>query len=452
MKSFISINSAPQTTSFHILTPDSKTDLTRKLYILVDPENHIEQVIKLTVTYGEMNEIIYAEKLDKMNTLFKNIISDDCKDNEFYEQLGTFLYQMTKLMFLTRGTAAVNGWIGRAIAQAKGITIDNIHVNHLPFDIFAECELDEKKYVKKFIDAMSTSNPISKNENDIKQRVITTKHDNKKFIYQYFSDIKLLSSKVTDCKFEECDFNHCYFVHTNFNKSVFYGLIKFNNCKFDHVNFSNVYFHNQVEFINCQFNACTFDNASFTHWKFGQLNFSGASFKNTDFNRSDFNGTNLTGSDLSGAFLTSTNLIGAILTNVNFSGAKFFKMPIDGDTFELITDHAAITHFMEHDFTSFKKNLDGFQHDEQLVKTLKECGVRNLIEIAQKYSHEGYDQVAIQLLETMMKEKCFSSENNTFMLFSTQSLTALQLFEKTVEEIKNKKNAPSPDQFHSKSH
>ena len=105
------------------------------------------------ITWQRMDPSIYQANLIKCDDTIKYYRPLGGEDALF--QLGLFAYDLSLMTLLTRGSAAVNGWIIRGFAADKGMELGVLRVNGLPFDIYAELQLDRNQYAKDFVASLA---------------------------------------------------------------------------------------------------------------------------------------------------------------------------------------------------------------------------------------------------------------------------------------------------------
>jgi len=140
----------------------SKTDYPNKPsleiysnYDLANPPNTnpppLPAMIK--VSWQQMDPSIYQANLIKCDDIIKTYRPLTGEDALF--QLGLLAYDLSRMTLLTRGSAAVNGWIIRGLAADKGMQLGVLRVNGLPFDIYAQLQLDRNQYAKDFVASLA---------------------------------------------------------------------------------------------------------------------------------------------------------------------------------------------------------------------------------------------------------------------------------------------------------
>lgn len=140
----------------HLAQPRTETDLKVRMYTSFNEENNTEtQDTFIRVEWGMMDEEIYMQKLNKLDLQRNELMNPDCQGGEALHRLGLLAYDLSRLMFLQRGTAAVNGWIIRSIAKEKGFVLGVMNVKELPFDIYAEIQTSREQYAKDFVESLS---------------------------------------------------------------------------------------------------------------------------------------------------------------------------------------------------------------------------------------------------------------------------------------------------------
>ena len=140
----------------------SKTDYPTKpsleiysSYDLANPSdaNPLPLPTMIKVSWQRMDPSIYEANLIKCDDVIKAYRPLEGEDALF--QLGLLAYDLSRLTLLTRGSAAVNGWVIRGLAAAKGMELGVLRVNGLPFDIYAELQLDRNQYAKDFVASLA---------------------------------------------------------------------------------------------------------------------------------------------------------------------------------------------------------------------------------------------------------------------------------------------------------
>lgn len=114
--------------------------------------------ISITVKYAPMSEAIYKLKLMELNAQLLELKKPECEGNDFLYKLGLLAYDLSRLIPLWRGSSAVNEWILRGIAKAKGFDADiikgAIKVKGLSFDVCAEIQTNRNKYAEDFVEGI----------------------------------------------------------------------------------------------------------------------------------------------------------------------------------------------------------------------------------------------------------------------------------------------------------
>lgn len=116
----------------------------------LNPESKKEGFAIVKVTHGQMNSKIYKSGLSAISKPLDEISKSRLSLEEFILGLGYLAHDLSEPMFLSRGSAAVNGWILRGVAKSKGLVIGTMHVCGLPFDIYEQIQLDRDKYARDF--------------------------------------------------------------------------------------------------------------------------------------------------------------------------------------------------------------------------------------------------------------------------------------------------------------
>lgn len=142
--------------------PKNDNDLTVNMYTSELITNKTEtDDIHIRIDWGEMNDEIYKSKMQSLNEQVKNILDVKTQEKDALNQIGLLAYDLCRLMPLKRGTAAVNGWIIRALAKIKGFEIGVMEIKKLPFDIYAEIQANREKYANDFVSAMKKDFSLS---------------------------------------------------------------------------------------------------------------------------------------------------------------------------------------------------------------------------------------------------------------------------------------------------
>lgn len=146
---------------------------------LLREKDVIPELIK--VRWPVMNEQVYSEGMKRMEESFRRMCASS--PPELFALLAEFAYDMSRTIPLQRGTASVNEWIIRAVAGMHGIKLDQIRVNDLSFDIYAELQSDKRRYINDFVHAVmaiqrldasvaASSQPVSPPPRDTSARTV----------------------------------------------------------------------------------------------------------------------------------------------------------------------------------------------------------------------------------------------------------------------------------------
>ncbi len=165
--------------------------------------------------------------------------------------------------------------------------------------------------------------------------MINFKNDQKEYLSENISDLKIPGQKLNslffeECSFKDCDFSEiafvdCEFIECHFSKCNL-SVAKIDHCRFSDVVFEeckvigidwtkadwpNIALFSPIKFIKCIINDSTFfgldlreigiEECKAHDVDFREGNFSEANFTFTDFANSLFRGTNLTGADFTEA-------------------------------------------------------------------------------------------------------------------------------------------------------
>lgn len=118
---------------------------------------NLPETIQIEVLYGNMNSEIYDKKLKEINNLLVELKNPACTGIFALKKLGILAYELSNLVPLARGSAAVNGWIIRGIAKAKGFDLGVMKVLDLPYDICAMIYKNKDHYAEQFAESMVKS-------------------------------------------------------------------------------------------------------------------------------------------------------------------------------------------------------------------------------------------------------------------------------------------------------
>lgn len=106
---------------------------------------------KISVTHGYMNHYVLKTAMAGLNDFFITLKKTD-DEQTYLNRVGLLAYDLSRLMFLERGGAAVHGWIIRALIKSKfKVDIGNLSIYGIPFDIYAQVQLDREQYAKDFM-------------------------------------------------------------------------------------------------------------------------------------------------------------------------------------------------------------------------------------------------------------------------------------------------------------
>jgi hypothetical protein len=105
---------------------------------------------KITVTHGYMIPPIFETAMAGLNDFFISLKKTD-DEQTYLNMLGLLAYDLSRLMFLERGGAAVHGWIIRALINHRfKKDVGNLSLYGIPFDIYAQVQLDRDDYARDF--------------------------------------------------------------------------------------------------------------------------------------------------------------------------------------------------------------------------------------------------------------------------------------------------------------
>ncbi|WP_392538594.1 pentapeptide repeat-containing protein [Legionella sp. 227] len=306
------------------------SDMSLSAWGIQDPNGQVH-ILKVSAKWGITSEKHYKEKLDELDKLLKEAMDSQKTDQEFLECLAELMYELSRAILLTRGTAAVDGWLARALAQTRGIDLGKMHVNGLPFDICAELTLDKKQYIKDFVQSFSKDFITGKEE----ETTFTDSHSNKpdiapslshqdqdfakkKFSNMLYLNMNLSKKKINDSDFSSTVFKDCSYEHVDFSNSNFHKTVC-TDCDFSFCSF------NSVGFLEANFSKSTFMNSSFLDALLVFTNFSDSSLIECNLTGADLRSTRFVGTNLTRSNLTSTILVNADLTNADLSNANLSK-------------------------------------------------------------------------------------------------------------------------------
>ncbi|MDX1836664.1 hypothetical protein DIZ81_00405 [Legionella taurinensis] len=105
---------------------------------------------KITVTHGYMSHPVFKTAMAGLNDFFIRLKKTD-DEQTYLNMLGLLAYDLSRLMFLERGGAAVHGWIIRALINHRfKKDVGNLSLYGIPFDIYAQVQLDRDDYARDF--------------------------------------------------------------------------------------------------------------------------------------------------------------------------------------------------------------------------------------------------------------------------------------------------------------
>ncbi|KTD48835.1 hypothetical protein Lrub_1186 [Legionella rubrilucens] len=105
---------------------------------------------KISVTHGHMSPSVFNAAMAGLNDFFIVLKKTD-DEQAALNMIGLLAYDLSRLMFLERGGAAVHGWIIRALIKYRFKTdIGNLSIYGIPFDIYAQVQLDRDEYARDF--------------------------------------------------------------------------------------------------------------------------------------------------------------------------------------------------------------------------------------------------------------------------------------------------------------
>ncbi|HRE31749.1 MAG TPA: hypothetical protein PLD88_07245, partial [Candidatus Berkiella sp.] len=121
-----------------------------KIFLMIQEKDGSENIFIYT-SWPEMTEEKYNIYLNTTDSLRKKIIEPSCQGEDALLLLGLLAYDLSNILLYNRGSAAITGWLIRAIAQEKGINLDHVlKVNELAFDIYAQVQPSRKQYALDF--------------------------------------------------------------------------------------------------------------------------------------------------------------------------------------------------------------------------------------------------------------------------------------------------------------
>ncbi|CAM3004613.1 Uncharacterised protein [Legionella steigerwaltii] len=120
----------------------------------IDYEKGTKTDERIKVYYPYSDEDYYKEKMQQFDLIFSNLKSNHCKNDEAAFKLGLLLHDLCSLNPISRGSAAVHGWLARAIARMKEIPVQNLRIFDIPFDMYAQVQRDRTQFAKDFASAI----------------------------------------------------------------------------------------------------------------------------------------------------------------------------------------------------------------------------------------------------------------------------------------------------------
>lgn len=122
-----------------------------QLYTQGNDEN---EKITILCRWPEIYKWYYDPALNRMESIRQQLFNKTCQGDEALLLLGLLAYELSNIVLYKRGSAAITGWIIRAIAKEKGFNLDMaLQVNDLPFDICAQVHSRES-YALDFADSL----------------------------------------------------------------------------------------------------------------------------------------------------------------------------------------------------------------------------------------------------------------------------------------------------------
>ncbi|MCW8410397.1 pentapeptide repeat-containing protein [Legionella sp. PATHC035] len=419
----------------------------------IQDSNGQVHILKASAAWGTKSKGHYEKKLDELDKLLKETMKPQKSEQEFLEGLAELIYCLSKEILLVRGTAAVNGWLARAIAQTRGIDLGNLRINGLPFDICAELTIDKKKYIKDFVTSFSkdlikakeeitvpASSPNQSQKEELPQPHLKPDYSQKKFSKVLYLNMKLAKEKVKNSDFLYADFKNCSYDYVDFSESCFQQT-SCTDCSFQHCNFNKADFC-QANFLKSQIFNSSFRNAALTstNFQFSSLFFcdlSEANLTGAHLIRTDLTGTNLTSAILVGADFTNATLQNVNLTNANLNGAILVGANFSGANLTGVKLKDAIFFAETNNLVEFKKQLNSFDAALKLltskeeIKDLRANAVRCILKIVDKLPSE--DKAA--MLKLASSHPCFAQHRDFDVLKSAVN-TVFGLWPNSSLEIK----------------
>lgn len=130
--------------------PRNENDLTVRMYT----SSARSDEVFIRVDWGYMDDEIYSSKLKRLDKQLQEFSNPEIQGDEALYRIGLLAYDLTRLMLLQRGSAAVNGWIIRELAKAKGFVLGVMTVKGLTIDIYAEIQSNREQYAKDFAESL----------------------------------------------------------------------------------------------------------------------------------------------------------------------------------------------------------------------------------------------------------------------------------------------------------
>lgn len=105
---------------------------------------------KIEAKYPIIDEKRYLESLELLNVELHALRAAIQNEDKFLFRLGLLIYDLARINLLTRGSASTSLWIGTAIGGDKFKNFNFKHIDGIPFDMYAQLQLNRKQYAIDF--------------------------------------------------------------------------------------------------------------------------------------------------------------------------------------------------------------------------------------------------------------------------------------------------------------
>lgn len=115
-------------------------------YSEFDIKTDKEIILRVETQYPLMNGFIYMETMRQFSACLDYLKKTKERSNAAAFLLGLVLYDLSRIVPQKRGTAAINGWIIRALGRLKKFDIQLLRIRGIPFDIYGQVQFDRIKF------------------------------------------------------------------------------------------------------------------------------------------------------------------------------------------------------------------------------------------------------------------------------------------------------------------